>query len=131
MCSFDRSRALERNPRISGCVWMARWELDVLHYWAIDVSARRLKCEVHACWVLEGRAVQDVWIMPIRSARAAPLDTKLNMYGTTLRLWDPTMQAWRITWRNPAGDHHQDQIGRWSGKDVIQIGVRPDGVPTR
>jgi len=107
------------------------WELDVLHYWAIDVSAQGIKCEVHAGWVLEGRAVQDVWIMPRRSDRTARLDKKMNMYGTTLRVWDPTIQAWRITWRNPAGDHHEEQIGRRSGKDVVQIGVRPDGAPTR
>jgi hypothetical protein len=107
------------------------WELDVLHYWAMDVSARGIKAEVHARWVLEGYAVQDVWIMPRRSERTVPLDKKLNMYGTTLRVWDATIQAWRITWRNPAGEHHEEQIGRRSGKDVVQIGVRPDGTPTR
>jgi hypothetical protein len=107
------------------------WELDVLHYWAMDVSKRGIKCEVHAGWVLEGRAVQDVWIMPRRCDRTAHLDKKMNMYGTTLRVWDPAIQAWRITWRNPAGDHHEEQIGRRSGKDVVQIGVRPDGTPTR
>ena len=107
------------------------WELDVLHYWAMDVSERGIKCEVHAGWVLEGRAVQDIWIMPRRLDRSAHLDKKMNMYGTTLRVWDPTIQAWRITWRNPAGDHHEEQIGRRSGKDVVQIGVRPDGTPTR
>jgi len=107
------------------------WELDVLHYWAIDVSAKGLKGEVHAGWVLEGRAVQDVWVMPPRSDRSEHLDKKMNMYGTTLRVWDPTIEAWRITWRNPAGDHHEEQIGRRSGKDVVQMGVRPDGTPTR
>ncbi len=107
------------------------WDLDVLHYWATDVSARGLKCEVHAEWVLEGRAVQDVWIMPRRLERTAQLDRKFNMYGTTLRVWDPTIEAWRITWRNPAGDHHEEQIGRWCGKDVVQVGVRPNGTPTR
>jgi len=107
------------------------WELDVLHYWATDVSAQGIKGEMHARWVLEGRAVQDVWIMPRRADRTGKLDKKMNMYGTTLRLWDSTIQAWRITWRNPAGDHHEDQIGRWSGKDVVQIGVRADGTPTR
>ena len=107
------------------------WELDVRHYWGVDVSARGIKGEVHAGWVLEGRAVQDVWIMPRRSERTGVLDKKMNMYGTTLRVWDPTIQAWRITWRDPAGDHHEEQIGRRSGKDVVQIGTRPDGTPTR
>lgn len=107
------------------------WDLDVLYYWAMDVSAQGLKAELHASWVLEGRAVQDVWIMPPRPDRSASSDRKMNMYGTTLRVWDPTIQAWRITWRNPAGDHHQEQIGRRCGKDVVQMGTRPDGTPTR
>ncbi|HZW10434.1 MAG TPA: hypothetical protein VFF69_11075 [Phycisphaerales bacterium] len=108
------------------------WELDVLRYWAEDVSALAIKGEVHAGWVLEGRAVQDVWIMPARTRRTgAPPDKRLNMCGTTLRVWDPTIEAWRITWRNPAGDHHEDQIGRRIGDEVVQIGVRPDGTPTR
>jgi hypothetical protein len=112
--------------------WLAgSWELDVLHYWGMDVSARRIKGEVHAGWILEGRAIQDVWIMPRRSERLAPLDEKMNMYGTTLRIWDPTIQAWRITWRNPAGDHNEEQIGRRQDNDVVQIGVRPNGTPTR
>jgi hypothetical protein len=107
------------------------WDLDVLHYWAVDVSARGIRCEVHAGWILEGRAIQDVWIMPRRSDRTGGLDKKMNMFGTTLRVWDPAIQAWKITWRNPAGDHHEEQIGRRDGKDIVQVGVRPDGTPTR
>jgi len=107
------------------------WELDVLHYWAVDVSARKLKAQVEARWVLEGRALQDLWIMPPRAERAGALDKKFNMYGTTLRVWDATIQAWRITWRNPAGDHHAEQIGRRVGSDIVQIGTRADGTPTR
>jgi hypothetical protein len=107
------------------------WELDVLHYWAADVSAQGIKGEVHFGWVLEGLAVQDVWIMPRRPDRTGKLDKRLNMYGTTLRVWDPVIEAWRITWRNPAGDHHEDQIGRRVGKDIVQLGTRPDGTSTR
>jgi hypothetical protein len=126
------SRSREIPETLDAYGWLVgSWELDVLHYWAIDVSARGIKGEVHAGWVLEGRAVQDVWIMPRRSDRSAQLDKQLNMHGTTLRVWDATIQAWRITWRNPAGDHHEEQIGRRSGKEVVQIGVRPDGTPTR
>ena len=107
------------------------WELDVLHYWAVDVSARGIKGEAHFAWVLEGRAVQDLWIMPRRSERRGSVDKKMNMYGTTLRAWDPSIEAWRITWSNPAGGHFEQQIGRKSGNDIVQIGVRPDGTTTR
>ena len=107
------------------------WKLEVLHYWGQDVSARGLAGEVHAGWVLEGRAVQDVWIMPPRAARTSTLDKKWNMYGTTLRVFDPSIEAWRITWTNPAGDHHEQQIGRRIGAEIVQLGVRPNGTTTR
>jgi hypothetical protein len=126
------SRAPEIPESADAYGWLVGdWELDVLHYWATDVAARGIKGEVHAGWVLEGRAVQDVWIMPRRSERRPELDRKMNMYGTTLRVWDPTIEAWHITWSNPAGDHYETQIGRRSGKDVVQIGTRRDGTPTR
>ena len=107
------------------------WELQVLHYWGKDVTARGIKGELHAGWVLEGRAVQDVWIMPRRSQRDGPPDKQLNMYGTTLRMFDPALAAWRITWSNPAGDHYEEQIGRKSGDDIVQIGKRQGGTSTR
>jgi hypothetical protein len=107
------------------------WELDVLHYRALDMSARGLKGEAHFGWALEGRAVQDVWIMPRRADRSPQDDRANNMYGTTLRVWDPVIQAWRITWINPVSGHREEQIGRRSGKDIVQIGARADGTPTR
>lgn len=112
---------------------MADWKLGTgcLPLLGVDVAASGLKGEAHFCWVLEGRAVQDVWIMPRRSERSGELEKSMNMYGTTLRMWDPSIQAWRITWINPAGDHREDQIGRRSGKDIVQIGARADGTPTR
>jgi len=80
-----------------------------------------------------------VWIMPRRAERSdsvgglrgAPLDKQMNMYGTTLRAWDATLKAWRITWSNPAGNHFEQQIGRRIGNDVVQLGNRPDGTTTR
>jgi hypothetical protein len=111
--------------------WLAgSWELDVRHYW-VDVSARGLKAEVHAAWVLEGRAVQDVWIMPRRSDRVGEPDKTCNSYGTTLRVWDAALQAWRVTWFNPVTGARCDLIGRWSGRDIVQIGAMANGTPIR
>ena len=107
------------------------WDLEVLRYRAVDVAARRIMGEVHAGWALEGRAVQDVWIMPRRADRKADDEKNINMYGTTLRVWDSSIQAWRITWINPVHNHVEHQIGRLVGTDIIQIGARPDGTPTR
>ena len=97
----------------------------------MGVSSQQIKGEVHASWILEGRAVQDVWIMPRIGERSTTLDKSRNMFGMTLRARDPSIQAWRILWSNPAGEHFQNQIGRWSGNQVVQVGTRPDGTPTR
>ena len=75
--------------------------------------------------------MQDVWIMPAPSARRPDSDRLDNMYGTTLRIWDPQIQAWRIRWFNPVSGHEECQTGRRFGEDIVQIGARLDGTPTR
>jgi DUF2934 family protein len=70
-------------------------------------------------------------IMPRCSERSANADKTTNMFGTTLRSWDPMIQAWRISWTNPVIGHREDQIGRRSGKGIVQIGTRADGTKTR
>jgi hypothetical protein len=106
------------------------WDLDIATYWK-DVSAYGLKGEVQFARVLEGRAVQDVWIMPRRSDRSGPRDHGVNSYGTTLRVWDPALRAWRVTWINPAQGARSELVGRWSGKDIVQLGHHADGTPIR
>src|SRR5262245_6864258 len=107
------------------------WDLQVVRYRGVDLTARGLTGEVHAARVLEGRAVQDVWIMPRTADRGSELDRTLNMYGTTLRSWDPVLGAWRIAWTNPVSGHREQQVGRWNGRDILQEGERPDGTKTR
>ena len=104
------------------------WELECLQYAGVAVS---IKGEAHFEWALEGRAIQDVWIMPGVAERTPASDRSKNMYGTTLRVWDSSIEAWRIYWRNPVHYHFEDQIGRWSGEDVVQVGMRPNGTVTR
>ncbi|MEA2491446.1 MAG: hypothetical protein QOH21_3238 [Acidobacteriota bacterium] len=93
------------------------WDLDIPFY-RVDISDRRVKGQVHFSWVLEGRAVQDVWIMP-------------HSYGTTLRIWDPAIEAWRVTWINPISGVRDQLIGRRSGSDIIQLGTHADDTPIR
>jgi hypothetical protein len=126
----NRSPEIPESADVYG--WLVgSWELQVRRYWGVDVADQRITGEIHFAWVLEGRAVQDVWIMPQRPDRVNPPDKTRNMYGTTLRVWDPAIQAWRIAWMNPAGDHYEQQIGRRIGNEIVQIGTRFDGTPTR
>jgi len=106
------------------------WELEVHNYGAA-ISAPPIKGEVHFARVLEGRAIQDVWIMPRRSERGVEIDKKINTYGTTLRVWDAALQAWRITWINGVTGTRDELIGRWNGKDIVQVGTNAKGTPIR
>jgi hypothetical protein len=130
LAASARSADIPENADVYG--WLCgSWDLDVLHYRGISVEGRGLQGEVHAARVLEGRAVQDVWIMPRREDRHGDLDRAMNMYGTTLRSWDASIQAWRIAWTNPVRGHHEEQVGRSNGTDILQEGTRPDGTKTR
>jgi hypothetical protein len=119
------------------------WRMRVLHY-REDLRAAPLEGEIEFGWVLEGRAVQDVWIMPPRGHRenasrahagagttAARSDGTHDMYGTTLRIWDPALRAWRVTYLNPATGQRDELIGRRIGNAIVQIGTHADGTPIR
>jgi hypothetical protein len=124
-----RAQEIPESDDIYG--WLAgSWELDVRHY-RVDVSKLALKGEAHFFRALEGRAVQDVWIMPGRNARHSGLSPEQNMYGTTLRVWDPSIAAWRITYINPITGQRDELIGRRLGSDIIQVGAHRDGTPIR
>ena len=125
-----RSAEIPESADVYG--WLVgSWGLQVLHYRGADVSGKRITGEAHFAWVLEGRAIQDVWIAPPRAERTPDTDKFNNMYGTTLRIWDAAIQAWRIRWINPVRCHLEEQIGRRIGRDIVQVGARADGTPTR
>lgn len=106
------------------------WDMEVVHY-RVDLGDARRRGEIHFGWVLEGRAVQDVWIMPPRSERHAGLAAGDAMYGTTLRVWDPALRAWRVTYINPLSGQRDELVGRRVGDDLVQIGSHADGTPIR
>src|SRR5579884_2956552 len=85
--SHGRSPEIPESEDVYG--WLVgSWELEVLRYRSIDLRGQNLIGEAHFAWVLEGRAIQDVWIMPAISERTSHSDRTNNMYGTTLRVWD-------------------------------------------
>jgi len=129
LSASGRSKEIPESADAYG--WLVgSWELDVYDYQP-DGTVRKSNGEVHFAWVLEGRAVQDVWIMPRLSDRKQDLGKAGNRYGMTLRVWDPSIQAWRVTWINPVTGSRDELVGRKSGNNIVQIGTHSDGTPIR
>lgn len=74
------------------------WELDIVWY-SDGKAARESSGEWHFSPILDGRAMQDVWIAPSR--RDQQEGAELYEYGTSVRFYDPAIQAWRSTWMGP------------------------------
>ena len=102
------------------------WEGEVVDH--LESGApRRQSAEFHFAWVLEGRAVQDLWIVPARSDRGAVAAAAGNRYGTTLRVYHPAIDAWRITWINPVTGSENHLVGRRVGSQIVQTGSDAEG----
>lgn len=99
------------------------WEMETSHH-LDDGTTQKWTGEIHFGWVLEGRAIQDIWIRPRRPAQS-------TMYGTTLRIFDPGIGGWHVIWADPLDQDYARQIGRAEGKDIVQIGEDSRGLKVR
>jgi hypothetical protein len=109
------------------------WDMEVVTY-EENGTKHEGRGEIHAGWVLEGRAIQDVWMIPRRAERrsdAPVLPVAGNWYGTTLRLYDPRIDAWHILWSDPATQNYVRQIARARGDDIVQEGTHESGAVLR
>lgn len=94
------------------------WTFDAVVH-KDDGTTHTGKGEIHFVWALDGRAIQDVWILPD------------IFYGTTLRVYDPGLDAWHILWSDPLKQLYTRQLGRAQGKDIVQLGRHDGGLTLR
>jgi hypothetical protein len=115
LCSFIEALATDapaadRAEKMQLYGWLiGRWTMDAT-LWLDNADIHRGAGEIYFGWVLDGRAIQDVWILPG------------VFYGTTLRVYDPTIDAWHILWNDPLRQFYTRQIGRAQGGDIVQLG---------
>lgn len=99
--------------------FVGSWDIDNT---ALDETRgewTRSAGEVHFAWVLAGRAIQDLWA------------SSGGEFGTTLRVYDAALDAWRITWTHPANGWAGTMIGRAEDDGIVQIGTDERGQPIR
>ena len=99
------------------------WEIDWVALDGNGAPIEHRRGEWHFSWVLGGRGVQDV----IWTVGGAPEND-----GTTLRCWDPEIEAWRAVFMSPGDHEFVTLIGRPEGDRIVQdvVARGADGGPT-
>jgi hypothetical protein len=101
------------------------WDLLVRWFDEQGKVTRTERGEWYFSWVLEGRGLQDVWIVPPREQRQTGA---LYEYGTSIRIYDPELDAWRSTWIGPMHHVVRTFTARKVGEQVV-LQTTPDIEP--
>ena len=100
------------------------WETEA-RYPKVDGTETRARGEIHLGWILEGRALQDTFMMiDKRTGTAVPA-------GTTLRYYDKAIDAWYSVWFSPRQRVVQSFVARKEGDEIVLRGATREGYPER
>ena len=129
LLASEPQAALATQLRLYG-QFVGDWDLLATKY-SVEGVATSNRGEWNFRWVLEGRAVQDVFIVPARGARDNAMPGKKQSYGTTLRIYDPQRDLWEITYVDPVYSAIFRLTARFENGEIVQTGVDQDGRPYR
>lgn len=104
--------------------FVGSWNIEATHFDRDGSVARTAEAEWLFGWILEGRGIQDVLIVPPRSqlrSSGAPV----REYGTTVRIYDPGLDAWRMTWFAPVEGAAVSLLARESDDGIVIEGRNP------
>jgi hypothetical protein len=100
------------------------WDADFTFH-RDDGSVFRKQGELRFGWVMDGHAIQDLWI-------GYPTgDQKERTIGTTFRFFDTKLRQWRIVFINPQFNYVVTTQGGREGDRVVLRGADTDGSPIR
>ena len=117
-------RGLKKKLMLFG-QFVGDWDIVEARYLQADGTWVKMKGEVHFGWILGGTAIQDVW-MGCREG-----SQKMTLFGTTIRFYDPKIDAWRSTWISPLKGLVQAFIGRKVKDEIILELQTIDGYPEK
>jgi hypothetical protein len=129
---LDALRANGPHPAVAARMhlfgqFVGSWDVDVVNV-GPDGQACSFKAEWHFGWVLEGRAVMDVWMaLPLSGHGPA----ERYEYGASLRFFDDEIDAWRSTWIGPVRHLVRPFIARPMGSEIVLEGSFAPGTLMR
>lgn len=127
LLSTERHRSIPAEMDIYAPL-LGSWRIAGTEYTQAG-DPEKVAIEVEFARVLNGRAIQDVWVFPVDKRQ--PLDAGNRGSGTTLRLYDPEEKSWNVVWLDPVGRKRAQLTGRSRGDEIVQIGANESGQPRR
>jgi hypothetical protein len=104
--------------------FVGTWDAD-FSFHLDDGRVTHKKGEILFGWVMDGHAIQDLWI-------GYPTEQqKERTMGTTLRFFDKAHHQWRIVFVNPEASYVVTTQGGVEGDRIVLRGVDTDGLPIR
>ncbi|MGZ4358461.1 MAG: hypothetical protein ACXVYM_01525 [Gaiellaceae bacterium] len=103
--------------------FVGSWDVEATYFGADGEPTESHRGEWHFGWVLQGHAIQDVLLSP----RHDEPDTGSFEYGTTIRLYDPRIDAWRVFWIGSVSGSCVSLIARQDGDAIVLEGPARDG----
>ncbi len=101
------------------------WDIVEARYTQADGTEVKMKGEVHFRWILGGKAIQDVWMGCRKESK------KIILFGTTIRFYDPKINAWRSTWLSPIKGLVQTFIARKVNDEIVLEGKTAEDYPEK
>ena len=101
------------------------WDILEDRYLRPDGTWQVSKGELHWRWILDGKALQDVW------AFGDEKTGNLIPEGTTVRFYDKKIDAWRSVWISPNQGVIKTFVGHKIGDEIVLDGKTTDGCPAK
>jgi hypothetical protein len=99
------------------------WDITEDRYPQPDGTEVKHRGEVHFGWILDGRAVQDVWMTYDEKLHRAVPD------GTTVRFYDGKIDAWHVIWIKPKQGVVRTFVARKVKDEIVLQGKTKEGYP--
>ena len=101
------------------------WDIIEARIRQPDGTEAKHQGQIHFGWILGGRATQDVWMTYREKTH------ELIPVGTTIRFYDPRLEAWRVIWICPIEGVVQTFIARKVDEEIVLEGKTKEGYPER
>jgi hypothetical protein len=110
----DQARLFDR--------FVGTWDCGCAHFAPDGSILERYSGEVTFAWIIDGRAMQDVWIGYPRQGA-----TEERSIGTSLRFFDQKSRVWRVVWVAPDTGAVTTVEGGAVGNRIVLNGENADG----